>query len=87
MRVPRTKGMRREADISRMMQPQELKSLVEAGHYRPEPARVAEAMLQHRGVRDLLTDAHSMQPPSSGPAAFRPVGQSPPTPPVPRQAA
>ena len=37
------------------MQPEQLKSLVETGHYRPEPALVAEAMLRRRGVRELLT--------------------------------
>jgi hypothetical protein len=36
------------------MQRQQLKRLIEAGHYRPEPAVVAEAMLQRRGVRELL---------------------------------
>jgi hypothetical protein len=36
------------------MQSQELKSLVESGAYKPDPARVAAAMLQHRGVRELL---------------------------------
>jgi hypothetical protein len=36
------------------MSPRHLKSLVQAGHYRPEPALVAEAMLQRRGVRLLL---------------------------------
>ena len=36
------------------MQTQELKSLVEAGHYKPDPGLVAEAMLQRRGVRVLL---------------------------------
>jgi hypothetical protein len=37
------------------MQPQELKSLVESGHYKPDPSRVAVAMLRRRGVRELLT--------------------------------
>ena len=36
------------------MQTQELKSLVESGHYKPDPSRVAAAMLQRRGVRELL---------------------------------
>ncbi len=36
------------------MQPRQLKSLVETGHYKPEPALVAEAMLERRGVRALL---------------------------------
>jgi len=39
------------------MQMLELKSLVESGRYKPDPSRVAAAMLQHRGVRELLTGA------------------------------
>jgi len=38
------------------MQTRRLKSLVEAGHYKPEPALVAAAMLRRRGVRVLLGD-------------------------------
>jgi hypothetical protein len=41
------------------MQAQQLKSLVEAGHYKPDPSRVAMAMLQRRGVRELLMNAGS----------------------------
>jgi hypothetical protein len=41
--------------MKRRMQPRQLKSLVETGHYKPEPARIAEAMLQRRGIRALLT--------------------------------
>lgn len=37
------------------MQAQELKNLVETGHYKPDPSRVAEAMLRRRAVRELLT--------------------------------
>jgi hypothetical protein len=37
------------------MQSQELKNLVESGHYKPDPSRVAMAMLRRRGVRELLT--------------------------------
>jgi hypothetical protein len=33
----------------------QLKSLVETGHYRPSPELIAEAMLQRRGVRALLS--------------------------------
>ena len=33
------------------MSPRHLKSLIEAGHYKPEPELIAEAMLQRRGVR------------------------------------
>ncbi len=38
------------------MQAQELKSLVESGLYKPDPSEVALAMLQRRGVRDLLVE-------------------------------
>lgn len=40
---------------AKAMEPQELKSLVEAGSYKPDPAQVAMAMLSRRGVRELLT--------------------------------
>jgi hypothetical protein len=36
------------------MQSQELKSLVESGHYKPDPSQIATAMLRRRGVRELL---------------------------------
>lgn len=36
------------------MQKHELKSLIASGHYRPQPAEVAQAMLRRRAVRDLL---------------------------------
>ena len=36
------------------MEKQQLKSLIAAGDYRPEPAEVAQAMLRRRAVRDLL---------------------------------
>ena len=39
------------------MQAQELKTLVESGLYKPDPSQIAEAMLQRRGVRDLLVPA------------------------------
>ncbi len=57
------------------MQPRQLKSLVETGHYKPEPALIADAMLQRRGVRELLTRESFMRagriPPASaaGPRA------------------
>jgi hypothetical protein len=41
------------------MQPHELKSLVEAGAYKPDPGEVAMAMLSRRGVRELLTGINS----------------------------
>jgi hypothetical protein len=37
------------------MQAEQLKNLVKTGHYRPKPALIAEAMLQRRGVRELLS--------------------------------
>lgn len=48
----------RRTDIN-AMQAQQLKSLVEAGHYKPEPSLIAEAMLQRRGVRELLVQEAS----------------------------
>jgi hypothetical protein len=44
------------------MEPQELKSLVEAGAYKPDPGQVAMAMLSRRGVRELLTGIHATAP-------------------------
>jgi hypothetical protein len=38
------------------MQPERLKSLIQTGDYRPQPALIAEAMLRRRGVRELLAD-------------------------------
>lgn len=59
------------------MQAQELKSLVEAGHYKPDPARVAAAMLQRRGVKELLTNSPLLSS----------TGRIPPPPASPRRAA
>ena len=53
------------------MEHQELKSLVETGSYKPDPAQVALAMLSRRGVRELLTGFHSTAPQD---------GQTPPPP-------
>lgn len=44
---------------AKLMQAQELKSLVEAGTYKPDPAQIATAMLSRRGVRELLTGIHA----------------------------
>ncbi len=60
------------------MQSQELKSLVESGHYKPDPSRIAAAMLQRRGVRELLIGGN--------PALSR-AGRTPPPPQSPRRAA
>jgi hypothetical protein len=62
----------------RAMQAQELKSLVESGHYKPDPSLIASAMLSRRGVRDLLVETQSV----SGAA-----GQTRRSPATPRQAA
>jgi hypothetical protein len=75
--VPRTNDLGAEADI-RVMQAQQLKSLVEAGHYKPQPALVAEAMLQRRGVRELLAQELS---------TFNAAGRTPPAPTAGRHAA
>jgi hypothetical protein len=60
------------------MQSQELKSLVESGGYKPDPSRVAVAMLRRRGVRELLTGASP---------ALRPAGRIRTAPEFPRRAA
>ena len=44
---------------AKAMEPQELKTLVETGSYKPDPAQVAIAMLSRRGVRELLTGIHA----------------------------
>jgi len=62
--------------MSHEMKTRRLKSLVEAGHYKPEPALIAAAMLEHRGVRVLLTDDD-----------VRPAGRIPPAPASGRRAA
>jgi hypothetical protein len=60
------------------MQSQELKSLVEAGHYKPDPSRIATAMLRRRGVRALLI---------GGSSGFNRAGRTPLAPESPRRAA
>jgi hypothetical protein len=44
------------------MQLQELKSLVDSGAYKPDPAQIANAMLSRHGVRELLTGIHATAP-------------------------
>ena len=44
---------------AKAMQAQELKTLVESGTYKPDPAQIASAMLSRRGVRELLTGIHA----------------------------
>jgi hypothetical protein len=41
------------------MKATELKNLVDAGSYKPDPSSVANAMLRRRGVRELLTGAYA----------------------------
>jgi hypothetical protein len=36
------------------MQKPQLKRLIDTGHYQPRPELIADAMLQRRGVRELL---------------------------------
>ena len=61
--------------MRRRMQPRQLKSLVETGHYKPEPSLIADAMLQRRGVRELLTSESFMRAGRIPPApASRPPG-------------
>jgi hypothetical protein len=59
------------------MQSQELKSLVESGHYKPDPSRIAAAMLERRGVRELLVSG----------ATLNRAGRTPPARQSPRRAA
>jgi hypothetical protein len=63
---------------AKAMEPQELKSLVETGSYKPDPAQVAMAMLSRRGVRELLItgmqcsaprNGHTPPPPAAHPRA------------------
>jgi len=60
------------------MEAQELKNLVETGSYKPDPSRIAEAMLRRRAVRELLT---------AGASALGPAGQIPSHRAFPRRAA
>ncbi len=60
------------------MHSEQLKSLVESGHYKPDPSRVAAAMLRRRGVRELLTGASP---------AFNATGRNRPGPESPLRAA
>ena len=47
--------------MRRRMQRRQLKSLIETGHYRLDPALIAEAMLERRGVRSLLMPTPASQ--------------------------
>jgi len=63
--------------IRNPMHAEELKSLVESGHYKPDPSQIAMAMLQRRGVRELLVHSQPGDP----------ADRNPPPPDAPRQAA
>jgi hypothetical protein len=71
--------------MRRRMQKRQLKRLIETGHYRPQPEQIAEAMLERRGVRELLIGGLSFN--TNGGPPFNPADriQSPSA--VPRQAA
>lgn len=51
-----------ESDMGPRMQTPELKSLVETGRYKPEPALVAAAMLERQGMRSFLADEGPLTP-------------------------
>jgi hypothetical protein len=61
------------------MELRQLKSLIESERYRVDPALVAEAMLERRGLRVLLAD--------DSPAPLSPADRSPSVPESSRQAA
>ena len=46
------------------MEPHEIKSMVEAGAYKPDPGEIAMAMLSRRGIRELLTGIQPTAPQS-----------------------
>lgn len=71
------RGLGTAADIRQQMNGQQLKTLVESGHYQPQPERIAQAMLRRRGVRELLI----------GGGSLRPAGRIQPARESPRQAA
>jgi hypothetical protein len=50
------------------MQTEDLKRRVESGAYKPDPSLIAAAMLERRGVRELL---------SFSAPALNPVGRNP----------
>ncbi len=58
VRVPRTKDLRARAD-KKTDASTGTENLVESGNYKPDPSRIATAMLQRRGVRELLIGAYA----------------------------
>jgi hypothetical protein len=67
------RGLAAGADSKVQMNGQQLKTLVESGHYQPQPERIAQAMLRRRAVRELLIGGGSFRPAGR----IRPVGESP----------
>jgi hypothetical protein len=59
--------------MRRRMQKRQLKTLIETGHYRPEPERIACAMLRRRGVREFLTGGIPAGADGVGPRANLPL--------------
>jgi hypothetical protein len=55
------------------MNGQQLKTLVESGHYQPQPEQIAQAMLRRRAVRELLIGGGTLRPTGR----IRPVGETP----------
>lgn len=52
------------------MQTEDLKRMVESGSYKPDPSLIAAAMLERRGVRDLLSfSASTLNPAGQNPRA------------------
>jgi hypothetical protein len=67
----------------------ELKTLIDAGDYRPRPEDVAQAMLRRRAVRELLMDGWAFGVSRNGKLGgpLSAADRTPPAPESPRQAA
>jgi hypothetical protein len=55
---------------------QQLKNRVEAGTYKPDPARIAGAMLRRRAVRELLIEGPTLRPVGRSPSQAEPRRQA-----------
>jgi hypothetical protein len=69
--------------MERRMQRRQLKTMIDTGHYKFDPALVAEAMLRRPAVRLLL----SPETAQAGQGALRPADRTQPAQPARRQAA
>lgn len=67
------------------MQKRQLKRLIDTGRYQPQPEQIAEAMLQCRGVRELLIGGLSLS--TNGGPPLNPADRIQSSSAVPRQAA